>query len=358
MANYGYQYVNIDDCWMRKPGSDDPALSGKPRGSDGAILPNDHFSDMEGLADYVHAKGLKIGIYTSPGPGTCQGYEGSYRHEKADAKQFAEWGIDFLKYDWCRYGRVAPGNRPYDRDTLMRPYRKMGNILRKLDRDIVYNLCQYGMGEVWEWGAKVGGNCWRTTGDLGLARGDRLPGFYHIGMSNMKHWKHAGPGHWNDPDYILIGYVGDARRHSPPEKVDLTPSEQYSYMSMWSLMAAPLIYSGDITQLNDFTLNVLCNAEVIAVNQDPLGKQARPVVHSGGTLVLAKPMSDGSLAVGLFNLLEWEREMSIGWEQLGIEGPRRVRDLWRQEDVGEYEGTFSTEVRPHGVALVRMWPVD
>ena len=354
MADYGYQYVNIDDCWMMKPGADDPAIGGEPRDEDGDIRSNKHFPDMAKLADYVHDKGLKIGLYTSPGPKTCQRYEGTYQHEQQDAEQFAEWGFDFLKYDWCTYGQVATGE---GRERLQKPYRKMGDILKELDRDIVYNLCQYGMGDVWEWGADVGGNCWRTTGDLGLHGGGRLPGFFHIGMANAQHWKHGEPGHWNDPDYILIGYVGNPRRKDqPPQMTDLTPSEQYSYMSMWSLMAAPLVYSGDITRVDDFTRNVLCNSEVIEVNQDPLGKQARPVVRTDDTLILAKPMSDGSLAVGLFNLMEVRRQITVSWEQLGLEGAQRVRDVWRHKDLGDFEEKYTATVRRHGVVMVRMWP--
>jgi len=358
MADVGYQYVNIDDCWMMKPGAKDPNLAAETRGPDEPIRSNKHFPDMKALADYVHTRGLKIGLYTSPGPRTCAGYEGTWQHERIDAKQFADWGFDFLKYDWCSYGRVAKKhNLGEGLERLQRPYRKMGTILQSLDRDIVYNLCQYGMGNVWEWGAEVGGNCWRTTGDLGLRSGGRLPGAFHIGLANAQHWKYARPGAWNDPDYILIGYVGNARRHDePPQMTPLTPSEQYAYMSMWCLMAAPLIYSGDITRLDDFTLNVLCNPEVIAVDQDPLGRQARPVVRTDETLVLAKPMADGSLALGLFNLAEVAREMAVTWEQLDLEGPHRVRDLWRQKDLGEADGRYAATVNRHGVMLLRLWP--
>ncbi|MFO8012060.1 MAG: NPCBM/NEW2 domain-containing protein [Phycisphaerae bacterium] len=358
MADAGYQYVNIDDCWMVKPGSNDPALAAEPRGPDEPIRPNRHFPDMKGLADYVHARGLKIGLYTSPGPRTCAGYEGTWQHERVDAEQFAEWGFDFLKYDWCSYGGVAKKhNLGQGLERLKRPYRQMGEILASLPRDIVYNLCQYGMGNVWEWGAEVGGNCWRTTGDLGLRASGRLPGAFHIGLANARHWEHAQPGHWNDPDYLLIGYVGNARRSdAPPQMTRLTPNEQYAYMSMWCLMAAPLIYSGDITRLDDFTLNVLCNPEVIAVDQDPLGRQGRPVVRTDEALVLAKPMADGSLAVGLFNLSEVAREMTVTWEQLDLDGPCRVRDLWRQKDLGEADGKYTATVKRHGVMLVRLWP--
>ena len=273
MADFGYQYVNIDDCWMVKPGETAADLGGRPRDDAGRIRPNGRFPDMRALTDSIHALGLKAGIYTSPGPLTCAGFTGSYQHEEQDARTFADWGFDFLKYDWCSYGQVAGGKDP---ESLRRPYRLMGGILRNLDRDMVFNLCQYGMGDVWTWGADVGGHCWRTTGDLGLEAGGRLPGFYPIGLSNARHWEQAGPGAWNDPDYLLIGRIGDARHQDrPPHATSLTGDEQYSYMAMWCLMAAPLIFSGDMGALDPFTLNVLCNAEVIAIDQDELG-QAGP----------------------------------------------------------------------------------
>jgi alpha-galactosidase len=306
------------------------------------------------MVDYVHARGLRAGLYTSPGPWTCAGYVGSYEHERIDAEKFAEWGFDFLKHDWCSYTEVAGGK---SLEHLQRPYKKMGDILKGLERDIVYNLCQYGMGDVWTWGAEVGGNCWRTTGDLGWERGDLLPGFYHIGLSNARHHEHAGPGYWNDPDYILIGYVGNARDpNEPGQPTKLTPNEQYSYMSMWCLMAAPLFFSGDMRFLDDFTLNILCNAEVIEIDQDPLGKQARPLVQDDETLVMAKPMEDGSLAVGLFNLAELSREIAVDWSLLGLQGPRQVRDLWRHKDLGAFDGRFAAQIPRHGVVLVRFQP--
>jgi alpha-galactosidase len=352
MADYGYQYVNIDDCWMVMPGSPNPELGGDPRNPDGTIRPNKRFPDMKALADYIHAKGLKFGIYTSPGPRTCAGFEGSYGHEEQDARTFASWGVDFLKYDWCSYRKIAPDESLEARQA---PYRKMGSILAQLDRDIVFNLCQYGMSEVWKWGKEVGGQCWRTTGDLGLAKGDQLPGFYSIGLRNAQLADYAGPGGWNDPDYILIGYVGNAHRiNDPPKETSLTPEEQYSYMSMWSLMAAPLIYSGLMSKLDEFTLNILCNAEVIDVDQDPLGRQARIVRQSPGELVMAKPLEDGSLAVGLFNLSETVRSVSVSWNELGLQGKQRLRDLWRQKDIGETSGTYQVKIPRHGVQLLRL----
>lgn len=346
MADYGYQYVNIDDCWMKKRG-DEPY-----RNAAGAVLPNSKFSDMKGLADYIHGKGLKAGLYTSPGPWTCSGYVGAWQHEATDAREFAEWGYDFLKYDWCSYGQVAGGN---DLAHLKKPYQLMTEELQKQDRDIVFNLCQYGMGDVWKWGGDVG-NSWRTTGDLGLERGTKLPGFYNIGLSNAKHWEFARPGAWNDPDYILIGWVGDAAHMGTGKQTALSPNEQYSYMSLWSLMAAPLIFSGDMSKLDPFTVNVLCNSEVIGVDQDPLGTQAKILRQQDEELALVKDLEDGSKAVGLFNLREHPTKLAVSWKELGISGKQRVRDLWRQKDIGEFADDFATEVPRHGVIFVRVVP--
>jgi alpha-galactosidase len=352
MADFGYQYVNIDDCWMVKPGSTVAELGGDPRTTDGSMRPNGRFPDMKALAAYIHGKGLKAGLYTSPGPLTCARFQGSYEHEEQDARTFAGWGFDFLKYDLCSY-RTIDNRGTVEADR--KPYELMGSILGKLDRDVVFNLCQYGRSEVWKWGGEVGGNAWRTTGDLGLEKSTRLPGFYSIGFKNAAAGEYAAPGRWNDPDYILIGTVGNAHEiNAPPVKSPLTPEEQYSYMSMWALMAAPLFYSGDMGSLDEFTLNVLCNAEVIDVDQDALGKQARIVRRSDDEFILAKPMADGSLAVGLFNLTDAEREVKVSWQDLGIEGRRRTRDLWRQKDAGTTVGEYKALLPRHGVALVRL----
>jgi alpha-galactosidase len=340
MADFGYQYVNIDDCWM-KAHAEPPY-----RDADGAVLPNAKFPDMKGLADSIHSKGLKAGLYTSPGPWTCGDYVGAYQHEAADARKFADWGFDFLKYDWCSYQSVADTKSP---GGYQRPYRQMWDLLQKLNRDIVFNLCQYGMDDVWKWGGQVG-NCWRTTGDLGAEPGSRLPGFFSIALSNASHWPYAKPGAWNDPDYILIGWVGDAQGSV---QTPLTPSEQYSYMSLWCLMAAPLIFSGDMAKLDAFTLNVLCNSEVIAVDQDALGRQARIVKQTRDQFILVKDLEDGSKAVGIFNLDWVPRKLSVSWADLGLAGPQKTRDLWRQKNIGVFSGSFETGVSRHGVALVR-----
>jgi alpha-galactosidase len=344
MADCGYQYVNIDDCWMKKQG--DPPY----RDAQGAVLPNNKFPDMHALADYIHSKGLKAGLYTSPGPWTCGGYVGAFEHEAADARKFAAWGFDFLKYDWCSYQAEKPGLAG-----LKKPYELMWGKLRKLDRDIVFNLCQYGKGDVWTWGGEVG-NSWRTTGDLGLEPGSSLPAFYQIGMQNAQHWQSARPSAWNDPDYILIGWVGDAHGMGPGVRTTLTPSEQYSYMSMWSLMTAPLIFSGDMARLDSFTLNILCNHEVIDVDQDPVGKQARIIRKGPRELILAKDLEDGSKAVGIFNLDQHGQLLSVRWTELGLTGNQRVRDLWRQKELGTFRSVFEADVPRHGVILIRLLP--
>ena len=352
MADFGYQYVNIDDCWMMKLKSKDPDINGKRRDTQGVIIPNKRFPDMKGMADYIHEKGLKAGLYISPGRHTCAGYEGSYKHEVLDAKTFADWGYDFLKYDWCSYTKVA--GKKSDPDYYTRPYRLMWNELKNQDRDIVFNLCQYGMDDVWEWGGEVG-NCWRTTGDLGLEQRNNLPGFYSIGFSNASHAEYAQPGAWNDPDYILIGWVGNANKMAEGTPTDLTPWEQYSYMSKWSLMAAPLIFSGDMAKLDKFTLNILCNHEVIEVNQDPLGKQAVVLEKTEQKFIMMKPMLDGSISVGIFNTGNEVNKITISLSGLGLYGKKRIRDLWRQKDIGRYADNFETEVQPHGVALIRIY---
>lgn len=347
MADFGYMYVNIDDGWMKRQG-DTPY-----RDNDGAMLPNSKFPDIKGMVDRIHSRGLRAGLYTSPGPWTCAGYLGTYKHEEKDAAKYAEWGFDFLKYDWCSYGRLITKEKKLEEYT--KPYKLMGGILKKQNRDIVHNLCQYGQKEVWQWGGEVGGHCWRTTGDIEFATGKRLPYFYHIGFMNAKHWEYAKPGEWNDPDYILIGVIW-SRQTKKHEPVGLTPHEQFSYMSMWCLMAAPLVYSGDMAQLDEQTLNVLCNAEVIAINQDALGKQARVVRDKDQQYVMAKPLEDGSMAVGLFNLGESKQEIAVSWGELGLEGEQAVRDLWRQKDISSADGQYKAEVEPHGVMLVRIQP--
>jgi len=350
MADVGYQYVNIDDCWMNAPEDDDLLRVGPLRDAQGNIISNKHFPNMNALTEYIHSKGLKAGIYTSPGPLTCAGFAGSYQHEEQDAKQFAAWGFDFLKYDWCSYERVVESD--HSLASLQRPYWQMGKILRQLNRDVVFNLCQYGWGRVWEWGGRVGGHSWRTAGDLGY----ELDRVFEVALENAEHRTYSKPGNWNDPDYIQIGYVGNARGKGMPRPCPLYPWEQYSYMSLWALMASPLFYSGDMNRLDEFTIGVLCNPEVIEVNQDPLGDSGQAQLLTDDTFVMIKQMEDGGKTVGLFNRGEIENEVTLHWDQLGFEGKYRTRDLWRHVEIGTTEDEFSETVPPHGVLLLRMWP--
>jgi alpha-galactosidase len=307
---------------------------------------------MPALAAYIHGKGLKAGLYSSPGPLECLGSEGSYQHEEIDARTFAEWGFDFLKYDWCGYTSVAPQKLTVA--DHRKPYDLMGGILKKSNRDIVF-IVNWTGGEVWTWAADTGGNAWRIADDIGVAKGTRLPGFYTVAFMNAGLSSFAGPGHWNDPDYLLIGTVGNAFKYDePPALTSLTPDEQYSYMSMWSLMAAPLFFGGDMTALDDFTLGILCNSEVIDIDQDALGWQARVLRHSADEFILEKPLEDGSVAVGLVNLSDGSRKITVSLTDLGLKGNWKARDLWRQKEIGAVPGEFSANVPRHGVILVRL----
>lgn len=334
LAAQGYTYVNIDDAWEGA------------RDANGEITSNAKFPDMKALADYVHAKGLKIGIYSSPGPRTCQQrYAGSYQHEAQDARTWARWGFDYIKYDWCSYSEVEP-----NRDSLpglQRPYRSLRAILDSLDRDFVYSLCQYGWGQVWTWGADVGGNLWRVTGDIT----DSWTSMSTIGFAQTGHEQYAGPGHWNDTDMLVVGKVGWGRELRDSR---LTPNEQLTHISLWALQAAPLIIGADLTQLDEFTTNLLGNAEVLAVNQDPLGKAAGRSLRRGRTEVWARPLSDGTMAVGLFNRDLIAQTVSVRWSELGLRGDQRVRDLWRQRDLGPRRDSLSVVVPRHGVMLVKI----
>ncbi len=347
-VNYGYSDINIDDGWNIKPSSSDPMLNGASRDANGNLKSNRNFPDMKALADSMHSRGLKIGIYTSPGPLTCGGYAGSYQHEGQDARLFASWGFDFLKYDLCSYQKFLKNFN--DVEGLKQVYGLMGSELQKQNRDFVYNLCEYGNGKVWEWAPTVHGNMWRTAGDVGyLDTAHSLWGnvaAYGFGQAGIEKW--AGPGGWNDPDNILIGQIqwNNAQTATP-----LTHNEQYTYVSLWSLMASPLIFGGDMKKLDPFTLSLLTNAEVIAVDQDTLGKQAAPVYKQGDLEVWAKEMEDGSKAIGLFNRGEHETEVTAHWSDLGIHGRHTVRDLWRQKNLGVFDREFHASVGPHGAEM-------
>jgi alpha-galactosidase len=356
LIDHGWTYINIDDYWEVKPSAtSDPTLQGPARDAQGRIVPNPRFPDMKNLTDYVHDKGLKIGLYSSPGPLTCGRCIGSYEHEDQDAQQYADWGFDYLKYDWCSYSEVVREHMPnesrnnYTLPTLQKPYQIMREALDKAPRDILFSFCQYGMGDVWKWGAEIGGNSWRTTGDIR----DTWGSMSSIGFGQAGHEPYAGPGHFNDPDMLVVGMVGWGPRLHPTH---LSPNEQYTHISLWCLLDSPLLIGCDMTQLDDFTLGLLTNDEVLGVNQDPLGKQAGRVAKNGDLEVWAKDMEDGSKAVGLFNRGKAETKVTARWSDLGLTGKQKVRNLWSQKDLGNFKEKFEASVPKHGVVLVRIWP--
>ena len=343
MSKAGYVYINIDDTWELG------------RDANGNITSNKKFPDMKALADYVHSKGLKIGIYSSPGPKTCAGYEGSFGHVVQDAKTYAAWGIDYLKYDLCSDLEIYKDDAP----TLQAIYQEMGQALQDTHRSIIYSLCEYGRAQVWTgWGEKSGGNLWRTTGDIS----DRWESMDRIGFSQLKLAAYAKPGHWNDPDMLEIGNGG------------MTADEYRTHMSLWSLLAAPLIAGNDLRTMTDETKSILMNSEVIAVDQDPHyqpvvqistnGGSAAPKVSEGaqgtsegGIEVLMRPMHDGSVVVGLFNRTAAAADAQFLRSSLpeSFAGKKlQVRDLWKHEAASMDGDSFKANVPSHGVVLVKI----
>ncbi len=340
LINHGWSYVNIDDGWEIPGDSGEPGRT--PRGE---IRTNKKFPDIKKLAQKIHALGLKLGIYSSPGPLTCGGFTASYGHEEQDARTFARWGIDYLKYDLCSYRKLMKDLN--DPGELIPPYRKMHRALQKVRRDIVYSLCEYGNGKVWEWGAKVGGNLWRTTGDIW----DDWNRMASIGFHQEQAAAYAGPGHWNDPDMLVVGWVGWGEHL---HLTHLTPDEQYTHVSLWALLSAPLLIGCDLQRLDDFTLNLLTNDEVLAVDQDALGKQALPVIKDGDIQVYKKELSDGNLAVGIFNLGRETKTYTLNLLKIGAGKQNKIRDLWKQQDLGIFSSNFKTTIPEHGVTLVKI----
>ena len=306
LINHGWTYINVDDYWQNHRDSKDPTLRGPFRDKDGVIVPNSRFPDMKGMADYIHGLGLKAGLYSSPGPWTCGGCTGSWQHEEQDAQTYAKWGFDYLKYDWCSYGDIALkemtnvmmvqlwGKTAPDDASAIDPYKLMGKFMVEQKRDMVFSLCQYGMADVWKWGGSVNGNCWRTTGDIV----DTWRSLSGIGFKQDKAAPYAKPGNWNDPDMLIVGQVGWGNLH--PTR--LTPDEQYTHISLWCLLSAPLLIGCDMTKFDDFTLNLLSNDEVLALDQDALGKEATCVIKDGDLRVYEKKLEDGGRALGFFNL--------------------------------------------------------
>ena len=317
----GYQYVNLDDCW---------ALPN--RDADGKLVPDPvRFPHgIKAVADYVHSKGLKLGIYTSAGTKTCNdaGFPGGLGHEYSDARQFADWGVDYLKYDNCNNQGVDAKSR----------YNTMRDALKATGRPIVFSICEWGENKPWEWAADVG-HLWRTTGDISDNWGSMLS----ILKQNLPLAQYAGPGHWNDPDMLEVGNGG------------MTDTEYRTHFSMWSIMASPLLIGTDLRKASDTTFDILSNHDVIAVDQDPLGKQGTVVSSEGGRWVVSKEMKDGSRAVALFNETGSAQRVATTAKEVGLPSATAyvARDLWQHKDFNT-AGTLAATVPAHGTMLLRV----
>ncbi len=333
MKDAGYIYVNIDDTWEGK------------RDENGVLHTNEKFPDMKALADYVHSKGLKLGIYSGPGDKTCAGYPASLGHEEQDAKMYAEWGIDYLKYDLCSFrqdvmAKQAPEDKAAQMKLMIAAYEKMGKALKGTGRPIVYSLCQYGWDAVWEWAPGLGGNLWRTTGDIQA----NWNSVYAILSQQEGLESYAGPGHWNDPDMLE---VGNGR---------LNIRENRSHFSMWAMLAAPLLAGNDLPNMKPEVKEILTNKDVIAIDQDKLGKQAHRVYSEGEVDVWERDLAGGAKAIAVLNAGSDRystHPFHLSLAKLGLHGPQKGRDLWSGKDVTLSEN-MPIEIASHDILLVRI----
>ena len=332
LAAHGWTYINIDDGW-----------ESDRRDAAGRISTNAKFPDMPGLSAYLHEKGLRFGIYSSPGSETCGKFLGSLGHERQDADVWATWGVDYLKYDLCSYELTMP-KQPSLADH-QKPYQIMRDALVVQPRDIVFSLCNYGSKDVWTWGHEVGGNLWRTTGDIE----DTWRVVKEIIDSQYRSAPYARPGHWNDPDMLVVGEVGWGGELHPSR---VTPDEQYSHISLWSLLAAPLLLGNELTHLDPFTKNLLANDEVIAIDQDVLGRAAARVYHQNDWDIWVKDLSDGRKAVGVINFGKGFRRLAIAGLDPSLSLGVPMRDVWRQRNIGRLTAEFEAGVPEHGVLLL------
>jgi alpha-galactosidase len=317
MQAAGYQYVNIDDCWQVS------------RDSSGTIVadPARFPSGIKALADYVHGKGLKLGIYTDAGTGTCEKRPGSLNHEVQDAKTYASWGIDYVKIDWCNAEGLDPEVQ----------YAKLRDALANSGRPIVFSICNWGVKTPWRWGPTTG-NLWRTTGDIN----DTYERMSLIGFGQNGLEKFAGPGHWNDPDMLEVGNGGMKR------------DEYRTHMALWAILAAPLLAGNDLRNMSPETKELLLNSEVLAVDQDAKGVQGHRVWEEGPLEIWVKPLADGSHAVGLFNRSESATKMTLDLNSVGAPASAKLRDLLDHKDLGTVQNAYSAEVPKHGVVLVKI----
>lgn len=346
LADHGWCYVNIDDGWTLKPSEAE-----KVRNADGTIIPNKKFPDMKALANYVHAMGLKAGIYSSPGEKTCGGFAGSLGYEHKDAEIYSAWGFDYLKYDWCSYSKVFAmeiEGRKATVDDYAKPYRKMTELLKAQNRDIVHAFCQYGMGDVQSWGREAGAQVWRSHGDLKDSWGAVMKAVDSYGDTA---WKYTGPGFWCDPDMLVVGYLHtDKGMHW----TDLTHNEQYTHFTLWCMLNAPLLLGCDLNKLDDFTKGLLANDEVLSVNQDSLGRTARRVVHKEDVDVWVRSIVGDAYAVAVVNRFPFTRELELDFSEIGLPRQAWVKDLWRQKCLGLHSEKVKFSIPGHASMMVKV----
>jgi alpha-galactosidase len=343
MKDAGYIYVNIDDTWEGE------------RDADGVLHSNDKFPDMKALADYVHSKGLKIGIYSSPGPKTCAGFAASLDHEVQDAQLYASWGIDYLKYDLCSYIpaemiKQAPNDKAEQMRMMIAAYDKMGKALKATGRPIVYSFCQYGWDAPWEWAPAIGGNLWRTTGDVQA----NWQSIYGIINQNAGLAKYAGPSHWNDPDMLEVGN-GQISRYDNKMHL-LTLAENRSHFSMWAMLAAPLLAGNDLPNMKPEIKAILTNKDVIAIDQDKLGHQGTRAYADGEVEVWTRHLAGGAMAIAVLNVGENRystHPFHLDLAKLGLHGAQKGKDLWTGQDV-TLSNNMPVELGSHDILLVRI----
>jgi alpha-galactosidase len=317
MKEAGYRYVNIDDCWQ---------VSRDAQGT--IVADSERFpSGIKALADYVHGKGLKLGIYTDAGTLTCEKRPGSLNHEFQDAKTYASWGIDYVKIDWCHSEGLDP----------VVQYAKLRDALAQSGRPIVFSICNWGVKTPWRWGPTTG-NLWRTTGDIS----DSYDSMSLIGFGQNGLEKFAGPGHWNDPDMLEIG------------NGHMKPDEYRTHMALWALLAAPLLAGNDLRNMSAETRELLTNSEVIAVDQDPQGIQGHRFWQEGPLEIWGRPLAGGSQAVGLFNRSDSPIKITLDFKAVGAPATATLRDLLDHKDLGTVQNSYSAEVPTHGVVLLKV----
>jgi alpha-galactosidase len=309
---------------------------------------------MKAMCDYIHSYGLLAGLYSTPGPVTCQNFAGSYEHQEQDAGEYARWGFDLLKYDQCSGGRILNRMKQEDPEfTVDRFWKPMTEYLREQDRDILFNLCQYGNEDPWTWAPGLGIQSWRIGGDLNHHVDTYFKQAMRIATDLRKYSK---PGQWNDPDFMYIHRIKDVlKMNEPSEEIPLSTNQRYQYVTLWSIICAPFFFSCDINEIDDFTISLLGNADVVNINQDELGHVAEVIRDTAGETVMLKRLADGSGVLAVFNRDgSDDKIVDVSWEEMGRAGKQKVFDVWRQKDMGAFRDGISVQLSPDGVGLFRI----